>query len=249
MAAAVMVFAAPSFAQNMDLTGVGNGAVVSNSSAGFGVYVDPYTATVNGVAGASVICDDWSNNSYLNETWTATATSVASLNSGPTTTVLFSGAPASTSPTLPAVSQAVLYDEAAWLASNLLANPTNYGTQVSVSFAIWELTQNATGSANESPTAYSFLQGSNASAYQSTVNSLLAAAAVAVAKGYQGQGWEILTPVDNAQMTGGGSASNPPQEFLVYTPESSSVVLLGADMLGLIALAFVFRRRVLQPVS
>ena len=56
--------------------------------------------------------------------------------------------------------------------------------------------------------------------------------------GFNGAGWSILTP------TNGGSGE--PQEFLVYTPESSAVILFGADMLGLAALAFFFRRRLVQ---
>jgi len=38
------------------------------------------------------------------------------------------------------------------------------------------------------------------------------------------------------------------QEFLVYAPESSSGVLLSADLLGLLALVIVFRRRLPRPI-
>jgi len=255
MAVAVLVSASASFAQTtqINLTGVGDGNVVWN--AGSGVYVDPYTATVGGVANTSVICDDWSDNSYVGESWTANVTKVSSL--GTSTTPMFSGATQINTPNTPdTLTQAQLYDEAAWLGTQLLANPSNYANQVAVSFALWELTYNATGSAMETPTPYNFLAGSAEAGQQSCsgqtcIATLLAEAQTAVAAGYNGQGWSILTPNTSDPITcnGGACPDSPPQEFLVYTPESSSVVLLGADMLGLLALAFVFRKRLLLPVS
>jgi hypothetical protein len=59
----------------------------------------------------------------------------------------------------------------------------------------------------------------------------LGQAQIAVDDGFTGQGWEILTP--DASQQGYG------QEFLVYTPEPSSMLLLG---IGLCALIFVKRR-------
>jgi len=239
-AVAVLAFASASFAgtTSMDLTGTGDNATVWDG--GMGAYVDPYTATVGGVANTSVICDDWSNNSYVNETWTATVTTVSSLASGPSSAVMFGA-----NSTL-GLTQDQLYLEAAWLGTQLLANPTNYANQVAVSFALWELTYNAAGSATETPTPTAFLAGSSESSYQTTVNTLLANAKSAVAGGYSGIGWEILTPVAGSSNP---SSDGTPQEFLVRTPESSAVVMFSADMLGLLALAFVFRKRLVMPVQ
>jgi len=242
----ILFFASASFAQttSMDLTGVGNGAVVWDSSSG--VYVDPYTATVGGVANTPVICDDWSNNSYLGESWTASVTTVSSL--GTSSTPMFGTLSQGNNPTPGAVAltQAQLYDEVAWLASQLLANPTNYNTQVATSFALWELTYNATGSLQEAPSPTAFLAGSAESGLQSTVNTLLADAQNAVLnQNYNGSDWEILTPVPNTSIPAGDGT---PQEFLVYTPESSAVILFGADMLGLLGLAIVFRRRLVRTI-
>jgi len=38
----------------------------------------------------------------------------------------------------------------------------------------------------------------------------------------------------------------PPQEFIVRAPESSAALLFGADLLGLLGLVVVFRRRSLR---
>ncbi len=237
--AALFVCASASFAQttSMYLSGTGDNATLYDG--GSGVYVDPYTATVGGVSGVSVICDDWSDNSYVGESWTADVTTLASLNAGTNSNAPLFG----TSPT-----NVTLYNELAWLGTQLLANPTNYANQVAVSFALWELTY-AYNNPKENPDPTSFLAGSAQSGSQASVNALLneAAAAVAGPNGYKGSGWEILTPVSGTYTN--PSDQGPPQEFLVNTPESSSVILFGADTLGLLALAFVFRRRLLVPVN
>ncbi len=56
-------FAAPP-TTTIDMTGV-QGAVMG------GVYTSPYLATVGGVSNTDVICDDFADNTYINETWTA----------------------------------------------------------------------------------------------------------------------------------------------------------------------------------
>jgi hypothetical protein len=245
---AVMAFASASFAQtSITLTGVGDGSIVSTPS--LGVYVDPYTATVNGVANTSVICDDWSNDSYVGESWTATVINTPSVQTGSAT--MF-GANSSLS-----LSQSQLYNALAWLGTQLLSNPTNYANQVAASFAIWELTYNAAGSGLASPDPTSFLADSNAASEQSTVTTLINDAIAAVNNGYVGTGWEILTPVDSTVSCAGSGCPSPnnaaslgvPQEFLVYAPESSSVLMFGAEMIGLLAMAFMFRKRLALSVN
>jgi len=242
MFAAVLVSASASFAQQTSvvLTGTGNNTVEWGSSAG--VYVDPYTATVGGVANTTVICDDWSNNSYVGESWTANETNLTAVTSG--------------SPMFGNNSSAqTLYNELAWLGSNLLANysasPTASQTaaQIADSFAIWQLTYGANGTYKDpmAPTTTNFPIN------QTAVTNQINAAVTAVNGGYTGAGWEILTPntSDAITCTGSGCPSGAlgvPQEFLVYTPQSSTIVMLGADLLGVLALAFFFRRRTLQPM-
>jgi len=225
---AVLFFASASLAQttSVTLTGVGDGATLGD------VYVDPYTATVGGVANTSVICDDWSNNSYVNESWTANVTNVAAVGS--------SGSPMFGN-------NSSLYNEVAWLGSQLLANPKNTTMQTEISFAIWDLTYGANNTYMDPTNPLTYLSANGTSSeYAQTL--LL----ISEAEGegtYNSSGWEILTP-NSGDPTCSGSPcpSSPPQEFLVYTPESSAVILFGADMLGLLGLAIVFRRRLLRPV-
>jgi len=238
-AVALALSACASFAQTtaVTITGVGDGSSVTNPSY-FGVYVDPYTATVGGVANTNVICDDWSDNTFVGESWTANVSTVASVSSGNMTPIFAPAASKIASPLTPGQ----LYDEVAWLATQLLANPTNSTNQAEVSFAIWELTYSYAPTP-QMPDPKTFLSGSpNGSTYQNAIsgsNGLLAQAAAAVNSGYSGAGWEILTPV--------AGTPGPPQEFLVYTPESSAMILFSADMLGLLGLVIVFRRRLFRP--
>ena len=234
-AIAVLAFAAASFGQvTMSLTGVGDGVVVDNSNYGFGVYVDPYTATVGGVPNTPVICDDWSDNSYVGTTWTANVSNISS--SGLTgSTLLFGNSLGSGPPT-----QQTLYQEVAYLATLLLENNGNANMQAGISFAIWNLTY-PYNSNQESPSPAAFLDSSGNSGAIADYNWAMGQLQTAINTNTLGNAdsFEILTP------TTPGVA----QEFLVETPESSTIVMLGADLLGMLALAFVFRRRILQPIS
>jgi hypothetical protein len=68
-----------------------------------------------------------------------------------------------------------------------------------------------------------------------TNSALVAAALAAVQQGFTGQGFEILTP-----------AGNTGQEFLIYVPEPSELLLL---MAGLILIAIAMRKRAFAGVK
>jgi len=222
----LLFFASASLAQTtLTLTGVGDGATVGN------IYVDPYQGTIGtSSTPASVICDDWADNSYPNTTWNVNVEKIA-----PTLT----GSP------LFGNNQA-LYNEAAFLSSLLLATATNTTKQAEISFALWQLTYSSYPyKSAESTTPFAYLASNSSSAIYNGAQTYLCEA-TGGCQGYAGEasynasGWEILTP------TPGGTGES--QEFLVYTPESSATILFGADMLGLLGLAIVFRRRLLRPI-
>jgi len=245
LAAAVLVFASAAIAQtttSVTLTGTGDNATLGE------VYVDPYTATVGGLANTTVICDDWSNNSYVDESWMAAvinAATVGSSGDGP----MFGN-------------NQTLYNELAWLGSQLLANPTNATTQTEVSFAMWDLTYGVNNTAEESPGPFNYLCSTLGGTYSSSGNACsgLTSASTTEYQGalnfystaqssetnYNAAGWEILTPTGDGYVS--GTNMGVPQEFLVYTPEPPGVILFAADMLGLMSLGFLFRRRLLRPI-
>ncbi len=56
---------------NMKLTNPGNNVLA-------GIYVGPYYATIDGVPNVPIICDDFTDETYVGESWTANVTTVAS---------------------------------------------------------------------------------------------------------------------------------------------------------------------------
>jgi len=227
--AVLLLFGSAAFAQTttttITLTGVGDGA-----NAG-GVFVDPYTAAVGTMTNVSVICDDWSDETNIGETWIANVNTISpSLTGSP----LFGQS-------LGSAGQQALYNEAAWLASQLLAIPINNPTpaqetaQIEISYALWELTCSTTTTCAGQP--FSVLSGVSSADLAGAQNYLTEAEGEG---GFNASGWEILTPTPES--------SNEPQEFLVYMPESSPGIALGADLLGLLGLVIIFRRRLLRPI-
>lgn len=121
---AMLLFVVPcAFGQgSVNITMNSGGPYVMN-----GVYVGAYTATVNGQS-SQVICDDWSDDTYLNESWTANVTNFSNL--GSSKTPMWSGN--SNAPTL--------YADAAWLATQMLAPANqNANTQGYLAYALWSL--------------------------------------------------------------------------------------------------------------
>lgn len=227
-------FASSAFAQvNMQLTGVGQGNVMA------GVYTSPYTGTINGVS-ASIICDDFTDDTFLKESWQATQLNVATLGA---TKFDYNQ---QTSQALPAQKQD--YDAAAALAIQLL-NTNNSTTMGYLSYAIWDIFNDAAVSA--------WLASHGGSNIYNQAHSL---ATQYLAKNYSSGQYlgvsfsnvNIYTPIPN---TASGCPTTPcqansPQEFLtVTTPEASTPVVLAGDLLVLLAVVVLFRRRTIQAAK
>jgi len=120
-ALALLCFVPGAFASSsLTMTGAGNNVMA-------GVYVGPYTATVNGVANTTIICDDFADDSVIGHSWNFTTNNFSSLGSA-----LWG-------------SQTANYDAAAWLTLQMLSlnSNSNNATQVGyLSFAIWSLFDN-----------------------------------------------------------------------------------------------------------
>jgi hypothetical protein len=174
------------------------------------------------------ICDDFADEVTGGEHWIATVNTSSTLSS----TLWANGQPSTTY--IPE------YDEATWLASQLL-NPTSAckysGEQTcagDISYAIWAIFD---------PTALNNLLPKTSPDYENAVwwMSQAASNGVPPSSGIDLHGFEILTPSPNVGPGNGG-----PQEFLYQTPEAPTSVLLGAGVLGLLALIVVFRRGMVQ---
>jgi len=195
-----------------------------------GVYTGAYPFSINGsTAVTPAVCDDYNDEIYVGESWTANVTQLSSLGQTVNNTVYFDNGPTST-----AALQQQAYDEAAYLVQEMSNPPA--GTSVSdISFAIWNLFD---------PGADSGLSQSNLNA----VNSLLASAQ-ANWQSVNTSNFEILSYDTGTTIScPSGDTCGRPQEFIVYTPEPSSVMLLGTGLLGLFGLMFASRRRLVRQV-
>lgn len=199
----------------MTLTGAGAGNVLD------GVYTSPYTGTVGGVANTPVICDDFADDSYVGESWSATVSSVASLAGN-----VKWGSETNAQQN---------YEIAAWLVEDLLSTSNKTATE-DISFAIWlsldpDVASYLT-STYPDPGTLAAAQGWIATAQNAITTQDLTAADFANVL--------VYTPVTGTAVNceGGLCPANSPQEFLVVrTPEPGSLVLLLGGLIALVGFA------------
>jgi len=223
-----------------NLTGVSGGVLG-------GVYTSPYLGNIDNGATIPVICDDFSSESYIPESWTAYDTNLSSLSTSGSPIDKYlrwgGGANSSLAGDLTPVgytlqsplTQTQEYDVAAYLITELL-NPSSGLNNNDLSYAIWGLfDQNAF--ANIAGTT----DLTNAETY-------LRDAIINVGSPSSQASFSnvsIYTWVPGSTCTvGGAPCPSGPQEFIVVTtPEASTVVVLGADLLGFFGLVLFLRRR------
>jgi PEP-CTERM motif len=186
---------------SLTLTGVSGGVQGD-------VYTSPYLATVGGNTNVAIICDDFTHDVFMNETWTANVSSFADLSGAR----FWKGTQAATVP---------FYDEAAFLTDKYILSGSSQSGDAS--FAVWAI--------------FSPSQTIGAHGWDSGAATLLAEAKGQTFASGAYSDYQVLTPSD--------PSPTPPyptsaQEFLVRTPEPSTLPLLCA---GLIALVMIARRR------
>lgn len=201
--AAVLLCHAPAvLADSVTLTS-GGGNIVD------GIYMGPYYATVNGVANTPVICDDFKDESYVPESWSASVSSIASPSG-----TFFSGQQN--------------YDAVADLASQLFAT-SNKTTDADLQFAIWYIFD---------PTdVTNWLDSYSDSTTLGAAESLAGTAEGLAYTPGEFANYDILTPNGSMTCSTTSGEACPPQEFIVQTPEPGTFVMLGFGLLMLAILA------------
>jgi len=193
-----------------------------------GIYVGPYTATINGVS-TQVICDDFADESWVGDPpWTAYQNTLS---------------PLTDAGGLKWGNNQLLYDQVAYLISEMMTS-SNSATIGDLSYAIWQLTfcsqsTNPT-SCLTSPlagTPFAHLQAWGLTNDLTNAENMLSQIPTSFSPGVY-PNFTIYTPI----------SGGPPQEFITV-PESPTLVMLGTDLLGLVALIVVMRRRRVHTAS
>jgi len=206
--AGLMCFAPGAFSQ-VTMTLTSGGPYVLD-----GVYVGPYTATVDGVS-TQVVCDDYAAETYLDQTWSAKVTPYSQLgnSSGVGNPIWYSK------------DGTAGYDEAAWLVTQM----SNYSDSVDIGeiqFAIWGIFD---PQAITDLTAYNSADGSAASSW------------ITKASAYSNDNFSnfsVLTPADGPPPQEFLVAGQ------VQTPEPTAASVLGLDLASALGIVFfVWRRR------
>jgi PEP-CTERM motif len=189
-----------------------------------GNYISPYTATINGVS-TTIYCDDFANHVSNGEQWTANLTNLASGNLSNTRYSAISNTLSTSATTSATYNGTQLYDMAAWLTTQFSPiGSAGYASNGDIQDTLWDLfNPNAvnTGVNPPKPSSNTYLyaaeknySGINAASFQILTNTSVA---------YNGEGQV--------------------QEFIVATPEPSTVLLLG---FGLVALAIAGKKTLLR---
>lgn len=208
---------------NMQLTSAGPYTMAN-------VYVGPYTANINGVS-TPVICDDFYDDSFVPEWWTATVYTPPNYSSTRNATN-------TNIPHLTGTALTQAYNEVGYLAVQLLnaANaPTPDQNKIGeIDFALWSVFD---------PTAMGYLSGSTQTAAQWWLGQAVT---------YHQNDSSFISqftiyspntsPTPTCTPSGLACPDSPPQEFLVMTPEPSAVGLLGCDLAGVGFLGFLLFR-------
>jgi hypothetical protein len=217
-----------------NLTSAGSGANLG------GVYTSPYDGTVSpGGPTIPVICDDYIDDSYVPEQWTAYVTSLSSLTSGTTLGYLNWLNTSGSTITVDGYSlnQAKAYTVAAYLAGEILQSGVGSMAQEDLSFAMWGLFDPAALTTIGSPD-----QGNATTDLKNAVlyvenNNL----------GPSNYANVTIYSYDPASLPTCGGAACPtprPQEFIVVSmAEPPSTALLGLDLLAVAGLMLFVRRR------
>jgi hypothetical protein len=226
------------------------------------VYTSPYYATIGTSSSVvPIICDDFADESYLPESWTAYETSLSGVTTGP---VKWTGGG-----TVPggvgSISEAAAYTTAAYLAVEILetnqSTPAGAEQAGDLSYAMWALFDSAVftdqtngaggtctlsgGYGCLSSTDFANAEADLESAYASVKTNGLNTANFDSKEGVN----VTIYTYDTGAACSGTSCSGPPQEFIsVTTPEASTPMLLAADLLGFMALVGFFRKRMPKNV-
>jgi len=236
----LVCFAANAFSQSpttFQLTGV-QGATLPVGA----VYTSPYYATIGSTTNVAVICDDFADDTYFNESWLAYVTDLSSINS--TTNQLMwasGGLSGSIGSTL---GEDTAYTVAAYLAMEIMTTAQGSGDQQVLSYAMWGLFD---------PSAFTYLSNNGlGNDVTQAQNDITYAYTQVKDDGLNfsnfaaktGDTITIYSYDTGATCSGSPCPTATPQEFIkVSMAEPAYPAMLAVDLLAVVGLVVGFRRR------
>jgi hypothetical protein len=215
--------------------------VYLSSSTPSGFTAGPYSGTLNGI-GIELFCDDAVDNAPIGGSWTVDVTSIAGATSNTRFGEQTTNVAGATLPTGTA-----LYEELAWLYTQLANTTPNSSYALGVQTAAWDLT--STDDPNDGADAKIWMAAAQAD-YNKTsgIPAVTVDSTIVTIVDPTYSNWMILTPPAGINDPTGGSGN---QEFLSYydstgsgghspTPEPATFGLAGV---GLLAGGLFGRRR------
>jgi hypothetical protein len=202
------------------------------------VYVGPYSASIDGGTPTQVICDDFLDDSFLPEYWTA------NVFDGGNSATYGSTRNATKAPLPAGFDLTAAYNEIGYLAVQLLTPGLSQEVTGEIHFALWSIFD--PGAINTLDSYYGVPVGMQHNSYYNAANAWLTDAKSKSSDSSFISQFTIYSPDTSAAMYCPGNScgsTRPPQEFLVRTPEPSFVAMLGVDLTGVGALIFMLRRR------
>jgi hypothetical protein len=188
----------------------------------FGVYTTPYTISVNGIS-TPLICDDFSTEISMYQSWTATATNGSAL----TTTAGLNAVKFGSNGTPDIGLQG--YEEMFYLADQLEASPMASPQSEAISWAIWAIGAGNLTTSSASLPDFGSAFGVKSIFWATTNNTADGGYWIAQAEKQTNYGnvvlsdFTVYTPVQTSVA----------QEFIgVRVPEPSVLVFLGVSLLG-----------------
>jgi hypothetical protein len=207
-----------------------------------GVYTDPYQISVNGDSSLLGFCDDFTDNVYPPQYWTALVTNLNEIPTNPTTVFFGDGIIDGTHYT-----ELARYIAAAIIATDSLTHLADVTRANDDSYALWAVFYPAllTDSYQASCSEGCLSAGDLAAARTTLQGALTAATEYSSGAAYEkASGSDVMIYTATIDGSTPSSAPNRPQEFItVRMAEAPSTALLAMDFSAVAGLALFFRRR------